>query len=309
MTPSTRGAGCARSGQALRLAGTPLRLAQGRTTRGSQLAALAAIARREWLLRMLALAAAGCGRGADRASRRASTVTIGYSSGADTLVPDATNAERLVFLPLMTQNERGELEGRLAERWEHSADHHEWTYYLRPDIRWHDGVPVTAHDVAFSLELFTHPDVGIAAPGWFESITVHDDHTIAVRCRVAARRYNVDVVHYPKHRLQHLDRAKLTQWDFWTNPIGNGPYRFVRYIPETMMEFEANSDYHRGTPRIERVVLKFAKEAALTDLMSGAVDAIPEANPALGVSVTGRERRTQLRPELTVGEKAESWWD
>ncbi|MGQ0732278.1 MAG: ABC transporter substrate-binding protein [Acidobacteriota bacterium] len=249
------------------------------TVTAERTARLAAIRRRR-LLQMLALTVAGCGRAADRASHHASTLTIAYSSGAETLVPDATAAERLIFLPLLARNAHGELEGRLAERWEHSADHREWTYSLRPGIRWHDGVPVTAHDVAFSLELFTHPDVGIAGPDWFESIIVHDDRTITVRCRVAARRYNVDVVHYPKHRLQHLDRATLTQWDFWTNPIGNGPYRFVRYIPETMMEFEANPDYYRGRPRIERVVLKFAKEAALTDLMSGAVDAIPEANPA-----------------------------
>ena len=33
--------------------------------------------------------------------------------------------------------------------------------------------------------------------------------------------------------------------------MGNGPYRFLRYLPQTMMEFEANPDYYRGNPRIE----------------------------------------------------------
>jgi ABC-type transport system substrate-binding protein len=39
----------------------------------------------------------------------------------------------------------------------------------------------------------------------------------------------------------HFDPAEFYEWEFWTHPVGNGPYRFVRYVPETMMEFEANA--------------------------------------------------------------------
>ncbi|HYN81772.1 MAG TPA: ABC transporter substrate-binding protein [Gemmatimonadaceae bacterium] len=229
----------------------------------------------------LALAAVGCGRGKNRGDFRSSTLIIAYHGGADVLKPDMTNAERLVFLPLMVWNSRGELEGRLAHRWEHSADYREWTYHLRTDVRWHDGVPVTAHDVAFSLSLFSHPDVLILPADAVESVAVHDDSTLTVRSRRGSRLYNVSVVYYPKHRLQHLDRSTLTQWDFWTNPVGNGPYRLVRYVPETMMEFEVNPDYYRRKPKIERVVLKFAGDnPPLTELLSGSVDVIPEANAA-----------------------------
>ncbi|MGQ0732276.1 MAG: ABC transporter substrate-binding protein [Acidobacteriota bacterium] len=45
------------------------------------------------------------------------------------------------------------MEGQLAESWEHSADYRDWTYHLRPGVRWHDGVPVTAGDVKFTLDL------------------------------------------------------------------------------------------------------------------------------------------------------------
>jgi len=55
--------------------------------------------------------------------------------------------------------------GRLAERWEHSPDYQDWTYYARPGVRWYDGVPVTAHDVKFSLDLLTHPDILEISPG------------------------------------------------------------------------------------------------------------------------------------------------
>ena len=118
-----------------------------RTVRRAQRQALlAAIARREWLLQMLAVAATGCVRRDDPARSRASTLIMAVDS-IDAVRPDWTDADFLVFSPLVERDERGDFVPRLAERWEHSPDYREWTYHLRRDVRWHDGVPVTAHDV------------------------------------------------------------------------------------------------------------------------------------------------------------------
>jgi peptide/nickel transport system substrate-binding protein len=69
-------------------------------------------------------------------------------------MPSNDNEEiHLVFLPLLTVNAQGELEPQLAQSWEHSADYRDWTYHLRPGVRWHDGVPVPAADVKFTPEL------------------------------------------------------------------------------------------------------------------------------------------------------------
>ncbi len=223
------------------------------------------------------LAGISCGGSEDRAYARGSTVTIAVSD-ASVLLPDETDADFLVFLPLVTWDEKGELEGRLATSWEHSDDYREWTYHLRTDVRWHDGKPVTAHDVKFTLDLLSHPDV-LEYP--YLSATVLDDSTVTI---ISPRQnyYQADIVYYPKHLLEHLDPKgfwDFYDWDFWKRPVGNGPYRFVRYLPQTMIEFEANPDYYRGKPTIERVVLKFVGEAGLTELLSGNVDVI-EPNPA-----------------------------
>jgi ABC-type transport system substrate-binding protein len=53
----------------------------------------------------------------------------------------------LMFIPLVNWDEEGQPQPRLLERWEHSKDYTEWTFYLRKDVKWHDGKPVTAHDV------------------------------------------------------------------------------------------------------------------------------------------------------------------
>ena len=194
----------------------------------------------------LAAVAVGCGGGNDRGYSRGSTVIVGVP-GSDAQVrnptPHSDHPFWLVFLPLMAVNETGELEGRLAERWELSPDYRERTYYLRPGVRWHDGVPVTAQDIKFSIELLNSPDVlefGVPL-----SVTVLNDQTVKIRFQSYSY-YELREIQYPKHLLELLDTKQFWNWEFWKYPVGNGPYRFVRYEPQTMTEFEVNPDYYRG---------------------------------------------------------------
>ncbi|MFN2399766.1 MAG: ABC transporter substrate-binding protein [Gemmatimonadaceae bacterium] len=183
------------------------------------------------------------------------------------ILPDAVSLDFLFFLPLAKQNERGELEGQLARSWEHSADFKEWTYHLRTDVRWQDGVPTTAHDVKFTLDLLG--EAGLTGFG-IEKVTVVDDSTVTIRAE--KHNYMDYIVYYPRHLLEGLDPKRFWKWEYWPRPVGNGPYRFVRHVPQTLMEFEANPDYYGGKPRIDRVILKFVGDAWLTELLAGNVD-------------------------------------
>lgn len=188
-------------------------------------------------------------------------------------------AMHMVFLPLAVRNPDDELEGRLARDWERSADYRHWTVHLRTDVRWHDGMPVTAHDVAFTLELLTHPDV-LAYPGDYSLIVV-DDSTYTIELRKGGMGSPLDTygVYYPRHLLQGLEPSEFAEWEFWTHPVGNGPYRYVRHQPGAAMVLEANPDFYAGAPAIGRVVLKFVPGAPLlTDLLSGQVDLAPMMN-------------------------------
>jgi peptide/nickel transport system substrate-binding protein len=217
----------------------------------------------------LASTGVACGRIEDSALARGSTVIMAVPD-IEALKPDQWDLDMLTFLALAKQNERGELEGQLAASWDHSSDHREYTFHLRTGLRWNDGIPVTAHDVKFTLDLLCDPDVGEYSG---IEATVVDDST--VRIRAANPGYMADITYFPRHLLEELDPKRFWQWDFWTRPVGNGPYRFVRYVPETLMEFEANPDYFGSKPRIERVILKFVGEAAITELLAGNVDIAP----------------------------------
>jgi peptide/nickel transport system substrate-binding protein len=222
---------------------------------------------------LLCVAGLGCGPGGDRAGADVSTLTVLYPGEERILGPYwDMPAKFLMFLPLVAYDEEGELEGRLAKRWEHSADYRTWTIHLRPDVLWHDGVPFTAQDVKYTLDMKKNPDVLAVAPDAY-SVAVLDDSTLTITDNTGVGINPLDawMVYYPRHLLEDLDPGELASWDFWTHPVGNGPYRYVRHVPKTMMEFEANPDYYAGRPRIDRLILKFG-ESSVAELLSGNVD-------------------------------------
>lgn len=231
-------------------------------------------ARTHWRLLLacaLLLPGLGCARDQERGS---SAITVSYPGDERVFGPYwEMPAKFLVFLPLVALDERGELEGRLARRWEHSPDYRTWTIHLRTDVRWHDGVPVTAHDVKFTHDLFAHPDV-LWDPLGSATVEVQNDSTYTVTYAAnVADPLSAWTVYYPKHLLEKLPPKEFARWDFWTRPVGNGPYRYVKHVPQTFVELEANPNYFGGKPRIQRVILKLTTNAGLTDLLSGEVDA------------------------------------
>ena len=256
------------------------------------------LARREWLLQMLAFGAAACGRRIDDpAHARGSTVVMAIP-GPGVLQYDAWGFDSLTFLTMAKEDARGELVPHLAQRWEHSADHREYTYHLRTDVRWDDGVPVTAHDVKFTSDLLNHPDVASGGP----DVEVIDDFTVRILGGPDSLVYPRCL---PRHVLESCDPKRFWQWDFWTRRVGCGPFRFRREIPQTMVEYERNPDYYGARPRIERVILKFVGEAGLTELLAGSVD-MARADPTQ-IPRIADDGRFRIYQEVSHGAWAIHW--
>ncbi len=229
------------------------------------------IASARWMVGLcfgfVALAGINCGRG-DRPRTDGSTLTVLYP-GDERSWPQA-----IAFLQMAVPDENGKMQGRLAKSWDHSSDYRTWNYHLRTDVRWHDGVPVTAHDVKFTLDLLSHPAVLRRPPGSI-SVTVPDDSTVVITYDKGFARTSPEAstVYFPKHLLEGLDPSEFSSWEFWTRPVGNGAYRYVRHVPKTSIEFEANPDYALGRPKIDRLIIKFGP-SSVTELLSGNVDAV-----------------------------------
>jgi len=230
----------------------------------------------------------GCGDG-DSVSRSAptepeDTVTVLYYSADESTWTDfGQPVMTLLFSPLM--HEHGwELEDRLARSRDMSPDGRSWTYHLRTDAYWQDGTPVTAHDIAFTVELFQNPDIDnplAAQMARGRRVEVHDDSTFTVTFDSYQRDDKVWIgreVFLPKHLLEDLDPADFNTWEFWDAPVGNGPYRFVRMVPGQLIELEANPDYYRGRPEIDRVFIRVMARVGV-ELMAGEADVLTEVGP------------------------------
>ena len=223
------------------------------------------------------LTSAGCASGRDATTDQPSTLTLLLPGVDEWVLGPAWDSypKHLVFLPLASWDERGEPTPRLAQSWEHSDDYRTWTFRLRSDVKWHDGVPVTAHDVAFTFDLLSRREAALMSPTG-QTVEVIDDttYTITYDRRPSSEVPDRWMVYYPKHLLNQLDPADFAEWDFWLHPVGNGPYRYVSHLPKTMIELEANPDYYAGKPNIDRVVLQFGGSLPVVELLSGNVDVI-----------------------------------
>ena len=182
----------------------------------------------------------------------------------------------LIFSPLVSHASRysGEIIPVLAESWTHSDDYKTWTVKLRKDIFWHDGVQMTASDIKFTFDLWFKVSGGYTRNIACELI---DDFTFKIITKKPLSSLSSWQVFYPKHLLEKLDPSEYYDWDFWLEPVGNGPYKFVRNMPKAMVEVEANPNYFGGDPKIKKVILKFSQTPALQELLSGNVDAITYA--------------------------------
>ncbi len=185
----------------------------------------------------------------------------------------------IVFASLFRRGPDGE-EGWLVDRWEVSGDERTWTYHLREDARWHDGVPVTTADIEFSLDMWNRsddPDAELELPYVLE---VLDDHTFSITYENVGTRdyFHSDVICFPKHHLEPLDPDGVFDWEFWKQPVGNGPFRYVRHIPGVMTELEADPDYFLEGPRVEKLTLRYGGIATV-ELLAGNVDMHIWASP------------------------------
>jgi peptide/nickel transport system substrate-binding protein len=205
------------------------------------------------------------------------------------------NVQRdLLFMPLIKYDERIEPVPWLAERWDTARVHVdtlEVTWHLRRDVRWHDGQPTTARDVAFTLERALEPNT--AFPNrqrlihYSPRAEIVDSFTVRMRFRPHAEFLDIwyQTPIMPHHILGDVPAAELIQHPFGiSNPVGNGPFRHVRRDPGQEWVFEANPDFPEalgGRPYVDRIVWRNIPEMTtlLTELLTGRIDVYLGPNP------------------------------
>ncbi len=219
------------------------------------------------------------------------TSTDVYSSRVNSFVSD-TLIER--------DNKTLEWRPKMAERWEISPDHLQFTFHLREGIRWHDGHPFTVEDILYSFDRIMDPQV--ASPHlrvYYQEIArleKIDDRTVRFTYRrpyFMALEFCGTIPLVPKHLYD--DRSNFNSHPLNRSPVGLGPYRFVSWKTGKHIVIERNEDYWGKAigrmPEIRKIRFEFVTDdtIALQVLKKGELD-FTGLRPIQWVRQTGSEK-------------------
>jgi peptide/nickel transport system substrate-binding protein len=207
-----------------------------------------------------------------------SSDTVVYASGADlasanplvTVHPLSRQIQRFaLFVTLARFDSALVPEPYFARRWTWNVAGDELTLHLFTSLAWHDGAPVTARDVAFTLDAARDPVTGYPRYGdlaGISSVEARDDSTAVVRFSTPPPGFPpvlCELPILPAHLLASVPRADMRRAAFSTDPVGNGPFRFRSREPGRRWVFERSADFPRelgGPPLIDRLVVAVVDE-------------------------------------------------
>ncbi|SAL55690.1 extracellular solute-binding protein [Caballeronia sordidicola] len=201
---------------------------------------------------------------------RGGTLVIGSgpeaTSGLTSAITSAGTAQLVsgkIFDGLLTFDEQFNPKPQLATRWEAARDGLSLTFHLRPNVRWHDGQPFTSKDVAYSvLEIWKkYHSRGRTTFANVIAVDTPDALTATLRLikpapyLLSALMSSVEAQILPQHL--YAGRDVLSN-PLNNAPVGNGPFKFVKWEQGNYVLLERNPDYWDAPrPYVDKVLFRF----------------------------------------------------
>lgn len=164
----------------------------------------------------------------------------------------------------------------LADSWEISPDASEYTFHLVQNAKWHDGQPLTSADVVWSYnEIKDKKGGAVEYVADIKTIEAPDPYTVKITLNKpdAAFITNQGLFYGPRIMPKHLYEG--TDWTTNPNndkPVGCGPFKFVEWEKGSHLTVEANPDFYRGRPHLDRIIVRFySLENLISALQAGEV--------------------------------------
>ena len=243
------------------------------------------------------------------AKKRTDTIVMQMGKPGGVLLPNFMtngwdgNAVQPIFSTLVTSDAGGNPIADLAKSWDISKDNLTYTFHLRDNLKFEDGSPLTADDVAFTLTLFNDPaytvgDVDFTTinikgakeyqEGKADSISgikVVDPQTITIQTETPTPTalYTLggpvlSKAYYGKdYKRGNLDYLKA----LYGKPLGTGPYKLKKYVEGQEIDYVANKYYYDGAPNVKNLIFKVVTSSgtSLQNFQNGEMDfygAVPD---------------------------------
>jgi oligopeptide transport system substrate-binding protein len=196
---------------------------------------------------------------------------------------DDAYALQMVFTGLVSFNNSGIIQLQLAKSYSVSSDGLTYTFILKPNLKFSDGTPLTANDVAYSMNRVLLPATNSQVATYLKllkgydaittgkiptligsSLIVKDDSTISIVISKPAA-YFLDALSYPTSYV--VEKSLITKYGTnWTDHLteggGDGPFKVKSYIHNKTFDVVPNPDYYGPQPALKEIDMPFSGDTA-----------------------------------------------
>jgi peptide/nickel transport system substrate-binding protein len=246
--------------------------------------------------------------------RAGGTLKLGMSPGPSTEIDPIKVADE-GGLGIMSQtaeflswsDSKLQLQPRLAESWKPNADGSVWTFKIRQGVKFHDGTPMTAEDVAASINALSDPKSGSNALSTFAGV-LSKDSAKATDASTVTFELDAPNGNFPYLLSSDNYNAIIVPKSFtgkWEKTFpGTGPWKLDRYTPNSGVSFVKNADYwdKSRVPKLDSQQVKFypKEQAQILALQSGDVDVLIHFSPTGGKALLNDPNITVIELRSSV---------
>jgi len=248
------------------------------------------------------------GRGGDSSGLDPANVTDGESAKVTINIYDGL---------VKYQRDSTEVAPALAVDWETSEDGKTWTFNLREGVKFHDGTDFDADDVVFNFERWMNEDheyhIGGTFdywgymfggyPGVVESVTAVDQYTVEFKLASPMATFIANVAMFP-FGIASPEAVKEHGEDYFKNPVGTGPFKFVEWAPDDKIVLVKNENYWGEQAKLDKLVFRSIPDNStrLMELQSGTIDIMDGITPDDVETIKNDDNfQLTLRPSMNVG--------